>query len=191
MTLGERMRAVRKQRGYTLKEVAERAGFTASLISQIERDLVDPPFSTLKRIVGALDLPLLTLIDEAAFLEVFDRNAVTRKDQRVQIGTTEYGVVYSLLNPYRDRKMDILLLEAEAGGYSGPSCHTHKGEECEFVIQGTFEVEWDGNVYLLQEGDSIYIDSSKPHRWRNAGEGKLVVLAALTPSKEWTPPGKP
>ena len=43
MTLGEHLRALRKQRGYTLKTVAEKAGFTASLISQIERDLVDPP----------------------------------------------------------------------------------------------------------------------------------------------------
>ena len=38
-----------------------------------------------------------------------------------------------------------------------------------------------------QEGDSLYIDSSKPHRWKNAGEKKMVVLAALIPSKSWPP----
>ncbi len=45
----------------------------------------------------------------------------------------------------------------------------------------------NGKTYTLQEGDSLYIDSSKPHRWKNAGEKKMVVLAALIPSKSWPP----
>ena len=187
MTLGEHLRALRKQRGYTLKTVAEKAGFTASLISQIERDLVDPPISTLGSISKALDVSLLALIDDDAFLEAFDQNAVTRKDQRVKVGSAEFGAVHSLLNPYKNRKMDVMLIEAEAGGSSGPGFHTHVGEEFEYVIQGIFEVEWNGKTYTLQEGDSLYIDSSKPHRWKNAGEKKMVVLAALIPSKSWPP----
>ena len=187
MTLGEHLRALRKQRGYTLKTVAEKAGFTASLISQIERDLVDPPISTLGNISKALDVSLLALIDDDAFLEAFDQNAVTRKDQRVKVGSAEFGAVHSLLNPYKNRKMDVMLIEAETGGSSGPGFHTHVGEEFEYVIQGIFEVEWNGKTYTLQEGDSLYIDSSKPHRWKNAGEKKMVVLAALIPSKSWPP----
>lgn len=187
MTLGEHLRALRKQRGYTLKTVAEKAGFTASLISQIERDLVDPPLSTLGNISKALDVSLLALIDDDAFLEAFDQNAVTRKDQRVKVGSAEFGAVHSLLNPYKNRKMDVMLIEAEAGGSSGPGFHTHVGEEFEYVVQGIFEVEWNGKTYTLQEGDSLYIDSSKPHRWKNAGEKKMVVLAALIPSKSWPP----
>lgn len=187
MTLGEHLRALRKQRGYTLKTVAEKAGFTASLISQIERDLVDPPLSTLGNISKALDVSLLALIDDDAFLEAFDQNAVTRKDQWVKVGSAEFGAVHSLLNPYKNRKMDVMLIEAEAGGSSGPGFHTHVGEEFEYVIQGIFEVEWNGKTYTLQEGDSLYIDSSKPHRWKNAGEKKMVVLAALIPSKSWPP----
>lgn len=187
MTLGEHLRALRKQRGYTLKTVAEKAGFTASLISQIERDLVDPPISTLGNISKALDVSLLALIDDDAFLEAFDQNAVTRKDQRVKVGSAEFGAVHSLLNPYKNRKMDVMLIEAEAGGSSGPGFHTHVGEEFEYVIQGIFEVEWNGKTYTLQEGDSLYIDSSKPHRWKNAGEKKMVVLAVLIPSKSWPP----
>ena len=187
MTLGEHLRALRKQRGYTLKTVAEKAGFTASLISQIERDLVDPPISTLGNISKALDVSLLALIDDDAFLEAFDQNAVTRKDQRVKVGSAEFGAVHSLLNPYKNRKMDVMLIEAEAGGSSGPGFHTHVGEEFEYVIQGIFEVEWNGKTYTLQEGDSLYIASSKPHRWKNAGEKKMVVLAALIPSKSWPP----
>ena len=146
MTLGEHLRALRKQRGYTLKTVAEKAGFTASLISQIERDLVDPPLSTLGNISKALDVSLLALIDDDAFLEAFDQNAVTRKDQRVKVGSAEFGAVHSLLNPYKNRKMDVMLIEAEAGGSSGPGFHTHVGEEFEYVIQGIFEVEWNGKT---------------------------------------------
>ena len=182
MTLGENLRAIRKKRGYTLQYVAEKTGYSASLISQVERNLVNPSIATLKNISKVLDMPLFAIFDEDKFEEVFSQECVVRREQRVLIGTGDYGSTFSLINPYRQRKMDIILIEAEPGGMSGTEFPTHPGEECEVVLQGTMEVEWNNSIYTLHEGDSIYIDSSIPHRWRNPSSEKLVVLCSLTPA---------
>lgn len=183
MTLGENLREIRKKRGYTLQYMAQKTGYSASLISQVERNLVNPSIATLKNISQVLEMPLFALFDEEKFEEVFSSECVVRKEQRVPLDTGDYGTIFSLINPYKQRKMDIILIEAEPGGMSGEEMHTHPGEECEFVIHGTMEVEWNNCTYLLHEGDSIYIDSTKPHRWRNPSSEKMVVICALTPAK--------
>ena len=55
--LGEHVRNIRKKRGITLKELAEKTGLSIGYISQIERDLTDPSLSTLRKLSAALDIP--------------------------------------------------------------------------------------------------------------------------------------
>ena len=55
--LGEHVRNIRKKRGITLKELAEKTGLSIGYISQIERNLTDPSLSTLRKLSAALDIP--------------------------------------------------------------------------------------------------------------------------------------
>ena len=151
------------------------------MISQVERDLVNPSIAALKKISEVLDTPVFALFDQEKFDEIARSSIVVRRAQRKRIQTDTQKASISLLVPDISRRMDVILIEAEPGARSAEAFHTHPGEECEFIIQGTMEVEWDGQVYTLHEGDSIYIDSSKPHRWQNPGDTKLVVLCSLTP----------
>ena len=48
INLGKKVQDFRNMRGMSLRELAKRAGMTASMLSQIERDLVNPSISTLK-----------------------------------------------------------------------------------------------------------------------------------------------
>ena len=59
--LGRSIRALRLQRSFTLQAVANAAGVSQSLISQVERGLASPSISTLRRIAGALDVPIAAL----------------------------------------------------------------------------------------------------------------------------------
>lgn len=181
MEIGEKLRLLRKKRGYTLQQVAMETGYSASLISQVERDLVTPSIATLKKISQALEMPLFALFDEEKFQEFAKEDIIVRKDQRKRIQTDAQKAVFSLLVPNTKRKLEVIMIESEPGGKSGDDYHMHSGEECEYILQGTMEVEWDGDIYTIHEGETIYIDSSKPHRWRNPGPDKLVVLCALTP----------
>jgi predicted transcriptional regulator len=53
---GEDIRRLRKRRGLTQKEVAEKAGVSQSLIARIENNTVDPRLSTVRKILSALSL---------------------------------------------------------------------------------------------------------------------------------------
>ncbi|NMB12297.1 MAG: helix-turn-helix transcriptional regulator, partial [Firmicutes bacterium] len=58
MSLGSQIRTTRNEKGLTLAEVAEATGLTASLLSQVERDITSPSVSTLKKIGDALGVPV-------------------------------------------------------------------------------------------------------------------------------------
>ena len=61
---GEKLRQAREHRGYTLKVVAQRAGVSESLVSQIERNHVSPAIDTLLALADVLDINLEYLFEE-------------------------------------------------------------------------------------------------------------------------------
>lgn len=181
MEIGEKLRILRKKRGNTLQDIASKTGYSASLISQVERGLVAPSIATLKKISLALDTPVFALFDEEKFAEITRDDVVVRADARKCIPTDAQKAMFSLLVPDIKRKLDVIMIEGEPGAKSDDDYHSHDGEECEFIIQGIMEVDLNGQIYTLHAGDSIYFDCSKPHRWRNPGPEKMIVLCALTP----------
>src|SRR5437867_2336023 len=52
------VREARERTGHTIIEVAQRSGYSAGYISQVERDLANPSLGTLQRIARALEVPL-------------------------------------------------------------------------------------------------------------------------------------
>lgn len=64
LNIGKKLQEFRKQRGLTLREVADQTGITASMLSQMERDLVNPSINTLKAISKTLDVPLFRFFQE-------------------------------------------------------------------------------------------------------------------------------
>ena len=59
----QKIRTLRQAKGLTLKELADKTQTTAGYISQLERGLVDPSLSTLRKIAAVLDTPLFALMD--------------------------------------------------------------------------------------------------------------------------------
>lgn len=179
MTSGEKLRALRKGKGMTLTDVAEAAGCTASLISQVERGKANPSLSTLRNICRALDIPLFSLLDDGKFEELLNAGIVTTKEKRVRVNRG-LGWNISLLNPCSNRKFDLALMEAEAGEGSGEP-NAHQGNEGIYVIQGVMEVNLDGQIFTVSPGDCIYFDCSKPHQWRSIGEEKMIAITSISP----------
>ena len=59
--IGEQLRLARKQRGETLRQVAERAGVSTPYLSEVERGRKEPSSEILSAITGSLDTSLLDL----------------------------------------------------------------------------------------------------------------------------------
>lgn len=176
MDLGKKIRKHRELLGLSVKDIAEKTGVTASLISQVERNLANPSLSTLKRIADVLNITLAYL-----FSEEENVSPVVRKNNRRKITIGEKNdVIQELLSPDLNSQMEFLHITYEENATSDGFL-SHNGEECGLVLEGKLELTLGTEVYVLEEGDSIYFKSDIPHSFRNIGEGKLKLAWVITP----------
>ncbi|WP_406676808.1 cupin domain-containing protein [Neomoorella carbonis] len=174
--LGEKIRNLRRERGMSLKDVAEKTGLTSSFLSQVERDLADPSITSLRKIAEALDIPIFYFL-----LNHEDHSPVVRKDQRKVLRFPRSHLTYELLSPDLNRKMEVMMGRLEPGAASCDEPLAHPGEECIVVLEGIMEIDIGGEVYRLEAGDSIYYYASIPHKLWSAGNKDLVFISAITP----------
>ena len=174
--IGERIRETRKAQNLTLQDVSKMSGLTTSLLSQIENSKANPSITTLLTIAKILNTPLGSLFDLAEETD----NPVIRKNDR-PVAKTANGIVYYLLTPHLEEKtIEVLYSEFEPGADTGDSI-THRGIECGFVVEGKLEIQVEESIYILNAGDTINIESSRPHRIRNASENKTSALWINSP----------
>lgn len=172
--IGERLLAARRERGLSLRDLAERLGVSRSLISQIERGKARPSVSTLFRLVSELDVSL----DEILFNIMNPPNAepgvggpIQRAQGRHRIRLAS-GVIWERLTAVSEPGVEFLYVIYEVGGASSPAdaYQRHAGHEWAYVISGVLHVRIAFDEYVLEAGDSISIDSTIPHRLANLGD---------------------
>lgn len=174
--IGSKLRKARQERGLSLQDLADGTNLTTSFLSQLERDLVNPSLETLRRICKALDFPMFLL-----FVDEEPRQILVRRDQRQRLAG-ESGGVFERLSPiHHQHKLELILLRLEPRGTNHPEPWTHPGEEVALCLRGAVEVHVADNVYRLEEGDCLYLDSTVPHQYRNPSAGEAHVLLAMTP----------
>lgn len=62
MTIGQRIREVRRERELTLKQLADKSGLTLTYLSDVERGQTRPSLKALLRIAGALEVSMADLL---------------------------------------------------------------------------------------------------------------------------------
>lgn len=178
MSLGARLRALRKANGYTLREVAARTGVSPAFLSLVERDRTSPSVAQLMRIARCLGTNLASLFEQD-----LRGQAVVRADRRVGLLRRESnGTVHELLAPVTNRSMECLLIHMEPGGVSGSLDAGHGGEEFIFVLRGKVGIRFPDGEHELGEGDSIYFDAGQPHCCVNLGGMRASMISIITPA---------
>ena len=180
---GEKIRIVRERRGRTLREVAEAAGVSESLVSQIERNRVSPAIDTLLALADALDLDL----DLEYLFEDYRRDRsvhVVRWSERTSFAT--HGVLYERLAQLEGQAGDgieayriTLKPQAKTQGKE----YGHPGWELGIVEEGRGELTVGNAAYTLEAGDSVSFRAESPHVLANTGEGPLEVFWIISPPK--------
>ncbi len=184
--LGRKIRSIRQQSGMTLQRLAHAAGVSQSLVSQVERGLASPSITTLRRIAAALDVPIAALFmggAEASNGETdrFGRRVVVRRNERKGLRVPRSKVVYELLTPDLNRRIEFLEIVYEPGSVTHPTPMSHPGEENAVCLEGSVVVTIDGQEFVLNEGDSISFDSGRPHQAENRTSKRAVLISAITP----------
>jgi len=200
-----RLRAERKRRGISLRELARRLQISPSAISQIETGRARPSVATLWAIVTELGMSLDDLFahEAGASAEAGAPPAAPEPPPTALPVVTEAtrealqlatGVRWERMTADTDPDVDFIWVVYEAGGSSSPedSFIRHAGREYGLVLSGRLEVTVGFETRVLGPGDSISFDSTTPHRLRNTGDepvtGVWVVVGRRSDPRAETGP---
>ena len=173
-SFGEKVRALRMQRGLTLADLAKKTQRSISLLSQIENDNISPSFSSIQTIADALEVPLAQIISQEPSAEEGDSYHIKESERKVLM--TQGEVQHQLLSRGLPLSFEFNVVEVPPGASTGDYLYSHEGEECGLLLEGELVVESGRQVHHLKPGDSITMKSSLPHKLSNPGKQKARAV---------------
>src|SRR3990172_12264273 len=177
LKIGEKINGLKKSRGVSLKELAERTGLSETVLSQIEDDTVAPPIPALLKISGALGVEIVYFFSEERSDRKFDivrvneRKKVERKLPQRKAMPLSYS--YEMLSSHRkENHMQPFLVEFDINIEEEVAPVSHEGEEFLFLLEGELEYKLENEIVTLKKGDSLCFDSKIPHAFNGIGNIK-------------------
>lgn len=181
-TVGAKIKALRTEKKYTLKNLSDLTGFSVGFLSQVERGISSVAVDSLSKIASSLDVPLSTFFaaeppdTQDPVVHGFSIRHTAVSAQIIQ-GILSHDTLafdflprHFLLMPFSDP--DALV----------PELYTHSGEEFVYVLAGVVSLWVENCRYTLYPGDSIQIHSNQPHNWANNTNRTAELLAINYPN---------
>ncbi|WP_139489968.1 helix-turn-helix domain-containing protein [Brevibacillus dissolubilis] len=175
--IGNKIRTVRKERGFTLEIMATKTGLSKGLLSQVERGISQPSLESLWRITKALEAPLIHFFEDIEHNHIH----VIPKDKRRKMVFPESTGTYSLLSAGGNAKLGLIEVRLQPGEQTRDMFVAQDGEECLTVITGNVMIRVGEEEFHLEAGDSIYFDNSQIHIIANISNEEAVLVWALSP----------
>ena len=181
--IGERLRGLRDVLDIPVSEMAETIGISTEKYEKIEQGELDITISNLMKIAKKYGVSTEELIfAEAPHMKSY---YVTRKGQGMSIERTKAYKYQSLVGGFVNHKADVFNHKADVfivtvepkPGARTIYKNTHPGQEFNMVLEGSMELYIGGKTIILEEGDSIYFDSTKPHGMLAVGDKAVKFLA--------------
>ena len=178
--IGKKINQLRLDKGFSQRKLAKMAGLTNTSISAIERNKVSPAVNTLKAILQVLGSDLTTFFSDE-WKERKARVVVTPKDL-IELSEPSSRVSLKQVYNHSPTKNLGFLIEVYEPNSSTEEKIVHEGEEIGTVIEGKILIRVDDTTYLLNEGDSYVIDTSRPHTFMNPSNSRTRIISAHTPA---------
>ena len=176
------MRELRRGRGLTLEELAERSEVSRAMISKVERGEKNPTLVVAAKVAEGLEITLSELLGTEERREII----VIPRERRMVMRDPETGFERQLLSPsFGRRAVEFIRNIVPRESTSGEFPPLRRGvEEYVAVEKGRLRAIIGGEEYLLEEGDALYFEADVSHRFDNAGDGKcsyyLVIVSKGT-----------
>jgi transcriptional regulator with XRE-family HTH domain len=180
INVGRRLRALRTERGLSIRALAEQSGLNVNTLSFIENGKTSPSVSTLQQVAAALELPI------NAFFEVKTnpQAIVYQKAEDRQSAGFTHGTLADLGAGFSRPGLEPFVVTLEPEADSGDTPIVHTGIEFVFCFEGAIGYEVDGQTFILEPGDSLLFEARLPHSWHNAGKAPSRSLLLLCPADE-------
>jgi len=180
-TIGARVKALRESASLSLRDLAERSGVSAPMLSQVERGETSPTLTVAARIAAGLELRLSQLLrlDEGGTV------TVVRAAQRRRGGNKRRGHSFEVLTSSQpgqraELSRHTLASSGATGAVDDPPMHEPGSRETALVEQGSVVLICDGQRHELQEGDCVTFDADLPHHFENPTAAEATFLAVVS-----------
>ena len=181
--IGKKIKQFREFRQISINDLALNANLDISQLEQIEKKGNVPSLGHLIKISRALGVRIGTFLDDH---EQVGAVLVKAGDEKTSLSfstnnekTREHLNFFSIAPDKAGRHMDPFIVEIEPQKESNYKLSAHEGEEFIFVLTGKIEINYGKDIYELNAGDSIYLDSVVSHNVHAAGNQLAKILAVI------------
>jgi transcriptional regulator with XRE-family HTH domain len=167
------LKRLRAERHLSLGQLAEQAGVSKVILSQIEKGDSNPTINTIWKITGALQLPYTSL------LEPPETKAVHVRKMDIPDLEEENYHIFSYYPKDKDRNFEMYQIEMDAGCVHESIGHSSNSSEYIMVMEGRMTLAVNGSEYLLEPDDALYFDASCPHVYKTASDQRVKAVLII------------
>ncbi|ASN05257.1 helix-turn-helix domain-containing protein [Virgibacillus necropolis] len=172
----QKIKRLRVEQGFTLKNLSEKTELSVSFLSQIERGSSSLAITSLKKIADAFDVPITFFFNSET-----NHNYMLQAEDRKPFQLEGSSTTYTRLNgEFGGRSLEPLLVKLVPKQIRNQTSN-HPGEEFYYVLKGAVLFTVNGKEYFVREGGSIHYPSEVPHSWENPLDEETLILSVLTP----------
>mgnify|MGYP000009000875 FL=1 len=166
------LKRLRNEKNLTLGQLANMAGVSKVVLSQIEKGEANPTINTIWKITGALQLPY------SALLEMPEKAAVQIRKKEISALSEDKYHIFNYYAKTADRNFELYQIEVEPGCEHASIGHSTNSFEYLMMLKGELILETGGEAYALKKDDAICFDASGAHSYKNVGkkDAKAVLL---------------
>ncbi len=168
------LKRIREEQNLSLGQLAEKAGVSKVMLSQIEKGSSNPTINTIWKITGALE------ISYADLLEAPDGSVQHVKKAQIKPLDEDRYHIFSYYQKNQDRNFEIYQIEMEPGCVHESIGHSTNSSEYIMMIKGEIELEVNGQVHLLGKDDGFCFQATVPHVYRNPAEETAAAVLMIS-----------
>jgi transcriptional regulator with XRE-family HTH domain len=181
LVIGARVKALREASALSLRDLAQRSGVSAPMLSQVERGETSPTLTVAARIAAGLELRLSQLLR----LDEGDTVTVVRAGARQRGGSPRRRHRFEVMTASRPgQRAELSRHTLAPGGATGaaddPPMHEPGSRETALIERGAVVLVCDGQRHELGEGDCVTFDADLPHHFENPTGQEAVFLAVVS-----------
>jgi transcriptional regulator with XRE-family HTH domain len=179
LAVGPRVKALREAMDLSLRDLADRTGVSAPMLSQVERGETSPTLAVAGKIASGLELSLSQLLR----LDEGDGVSIVRADERL-FGRRADGHRYEVLTPpvpgqRAEVSLHTLVVGSATGGPGDPPIHEPGSRETAVVLEGRLRLVCEGVAHELEKGDAVTFDADLPHHFENPGRRETRFMSVI------------
>ncbi|MFD1385493.1 XRE family transcriptional regulator [Oceanobacillus sp. FSL W7-1293] len=173
--ISKNLQTIRKERGLSLDKTAKLTEVSKAMLAQIERGDSVPTVTTLWKIANGLKVSFSSLISQ----QTNPIRVIKKQDRYLVTEAENHYRVHAAVPFSPEKQFEVFMVELDPENEHKSSPHNPGVEEHVFVQEGQLEMDIDGTVEKIEEGEAIIFDGDQTHIYRNIGDKILHLLVLI------------